>query len=316
MSKISVIVPVYNTKKYIEKCLNSIINQTVKDVEIIIVNDGSYDNSETVIKLFIEKYSGKDIKYYKKENGGLSDARNFGIKKATGDYICFLDSDDYISNELFMGLEKYMEQDYDMIKYKLVKVDKNYNRIEKIDGPVFENKTGEEAFNILYGQDIMLQPAWLYLYKRSFWQENGFEYPVGKFHEDFARTALIMLKAKKVASTNIEGYYYFMSDSSITRGNDENKKMKRAMDVIYHYDYMLEKIKEYSLSKKTEENLKIYYTNCVILKIEELNNENQKKYIKEIKSRKIIKNIKVRNLKQLLKKVLLYINIKWYLKLR
>ena len=80
----------------------------------------------------------------------------------------------------------------------------------------------------------MLQPAWLYLYKAEFWKENNFEYPVGKLHEDFALTSLIMLKAKKVASTNVYGYYYYQSNSSITRGNDQQKIMKRALDMLYH----------------------------------------------------------------------------------
>ena len=114
-----------------------------------------------------------------------------------------------------------------MIKYKLVKVDENYNETEKVDGPIFEEKTGEEAFNTLYYQDVMLQPAWLYLYKTEFWKENNFEYPLGKLHEDFALTSLIMLKAKKVASTNVYGYYYYQSSSSITRGNNQQKIMKR-----------------------------------------------------------------------------------------
>ena len=203
-----------------------------------------------------------------------------------------------------------------MIKYKLVKVDENYNETEKVDGPIFEEKTGEEAFNTLYYQDVMLQPAWLYLYKTEFWKENNFEYPLGKLHEDFALTSLIMLKAKKVASTNVYGYYYYQSSSSITRGNNQQKIMKRALDMLYHYDYMNEKIKEYNISKQTLENLKIYYTNNIILKIEDLNKINQKYYIEEIKKRKILKNIKARNFKQLLKKIILNINIRWYLKLR
>ena len=314
MKKISVIIPVYNTQKFLIKCLDSIERQEYKNLEVIVVNDGSTDESEKIIKKYNEKYD--NIKYYKKENGGLSDTRNYGLDKSTGDYICFIDSDDYIDENLFINLERYMQHDYDMIKYKLIKVDENYNELEKIDGPTFENKTGEEAFNILFGQDVMLQPAWLYLYKKSFLVENHFKYPVGKLHEDFARTALIMLKAKKVVSTNIIGYYYYQSTSSITRGNDENKKMRRAMDMIEHYDYMIEKIKSYNLNKDTLDNLKIYYTNCIILKLDELNNKNKKIYIKEIKKRKMIKNIKVRNVKQFIKKMLLYINIKWYLKLR
>lgn len=314
MKKISVIIPVYNTQKFLIKCLDSIERQEYKNLEVIVVNDGSTDESEKIIKKYNEKYD--NIKYYKKENGGLSDTRNYGLDKSTGDYICFIDSDDYIDENLFINLERYMQHDYDMIKYKLIKVDENYNELEKIDGPTFESKTGEEAFNILFGQDVMLQPAWLYLYKKSFLVENHFKYPVGKLHEDFARTALIMLKAKKVVSTNIIGYYYYQSTSSITRGNDENKKMRRAMDMIEHYDYMIEKIKSYNLNKDTLDNLKIYYTNCIILKLDEINNKNKKIYIKEIKKRKMIKNIKVRNVKQFIKKMLLYINIKWYLKLR
>ena len=90
----------------------------------------------------------------------------------------------------------------------MIKVDENYKEIGKVEGPIFENKNGEEAFNLLYGNDVMLQPAWLYLYKKSFWDRNKFEYPVGMNHEDFARTALIMLKADSVASTNVYGYYY------------------------------------------------------------------------------------------------------------
>ena len=314
MKKVSIIIPVYNVEKYLQKCLNSVENQKFKNIETIVVNDGSEDRSEEIIKKYQEKYD--NIKYLKKENGGLSDARNFGIKYATGDYICFLDADDYIDENLFSSLEKYFNLDYDMIKYKLIKVDENYNQIECVNGPIFENKTGEEAFNILYGQDVMLQPAWLYVYKKSFWSENRFEYPKGKLHEDFARTALIMLKAKKVASVNIYGYYYYQSNISITRGNDENKKMIRALDMLSHYDYMINKIKEYNLSNFTIENLKIYYTNCIILKIEELSKSNKNIYIKEIKKRKMFKNIKARNLKQLLKKVILNINVNWYLKFR
>ena len=93
MPKISVIVPVYNTEKYIEKCLDSIISQDMKDIEVIVVNDGSTDNSEEIIKKYVEQYPDK-VKLYTQVNGGLSSARNYGISKATGKYLCFVDSDD------------------------------------------------------------------------------------------------------------------------------------------------------------------------------------------------------------------------------
>ncbi len=314
MKKVSIIIPIYNVEKYLHKCIESVESQTLENIEVILVNDGSTDNSEIIIEKFKEKYN--NIKYIKKENGGLSDARNVGIRNATGDYILFVDSDDYISDTLLNDLSVYMEQEYDLIKFKMIKVDENYKEIGKVEGPIFENKNGEEAFNLLYGNDVMLQPAWLYLYKKSFWDRNKFEYPVGMNHEDFARTALIMLKADSVASTNVYGYYYVQSEGSITRGNDETKKLKRAQDIINHYDYMLRVIDDYNIMKRTKDNLKIYYTNCMILKLDELSEESKKVYLKELKERKVFKNIKVRSPKQLIKKILLNINVDWYLKLR
>ena len=314
MKKVSIIIPIYNVEKYLTKCIDSVENQKYDNVEVILVNDGSTDNSEKIIKQYESKYD--NIKYIKKENGGLSEARNVGVKHSTGDYICFIDSDDYVSSSLLQNLEPYINQEYDIIKYKMVKVDEQYNEIERVDGPTFGKKTGEEAFNLLYAEDVMLQPAWLYLYKKSFWDENNFEYPVGKTHEDFARTALIILRAKSVISTNIYGYYYVQSTSSITRGNDENKILVRAMDLLEHYDYMIQKIKEYNINIMTEQNVKIYYTNCIILKLNELSKDNKKVYLQEIKKRNLFKNIKARNLKQCIKKILLSTNINLYLKLR
>lgn len=93
MNKVSLIVPVYNTSKYLEKCINSLINQTLKDIEIIIINDGSTDNSEKIIK----KFNDKRIKYIAKQNEGIGKTRNLGIEKATGEYLAFVDSDDYLS---------------------------------------------------------------------------------------------------------------------------------------------------------------------------------------------------------------------------
>ena len=108
MPKVSVIVPFYNVEGYIEKCLETLVNQTLKDIEIILVNDGSKDRSIDIVKKFLKQYSEK-IVYLEKENGGLSDARNFAIPYAKGEYIAFLDSDDYVEkvtwwNVTFFGI--------------------------------------------------------------------------------------------------------------------------------------------------------------------------------------------------------------------
>ena len=100
MPKVSVIVPVYNVEKYLSKCLDSLVNQTLKDIEIIVVNDGTKDNSQSIIDKYTKKYS-KKIKSYIKENGGLSSARNYGLKYAKGEYISFIDSDDYVDLQMF-----------------------------------------------------------------------------------------------------------------------------------------------------------------------------------------------------------------------
>ena len=116
MPKVSIIVPVYNVEKYIEKCLESLVNQTLEDIEIIVVNDGTKDNSKEKILQYIEKYPQK-IVYLEKENGGLSDARNYGLPVAKGEYIAFLDSDDYIEKNMYEEMyKKAKEENSDMVE--------------------------------------------------------------------------------------------------------------------------------------------------------------------------------------------------------
>lgn len=315
MTKVSIIIPVYNSEKYISKCLDSLVNQTYKDIEIIIVNDGSTDDSEKIIKEYINNYPNL-IKYYKKKNGGLSSARNFGLRKVTGDYISFVDSDDYVDINLFSTLKDYMKENIDLIKYKLIKVDENYKEIEKINGPIFEELTGEEAFNLLYSNDILLEPSCLYIYRTKFFLENKFKFAEGLYHEDFGLTPLVILKSESISSIDFYGYYYLQSNNSITRNDDYKKALKSSNDLLKHYDNMIIKISKYNISANAKDNVKIYYTNAILSAINKLNKIDQKKYIEEIKKRKLIKNIKVKNIKQFFKKAILSINIKLYLKIR
>lgn len=315
MKKVSVIVPVYNTEKYIEKCLNSILSQKNVEIEIIVVNDGSTDNSDKILKKFENEYPDK-IKIFEKNNGGLSDARNFGISKATGDYICFVDSDDYIDEKLFETMEQYMIQEIELIKYKCLRVDENGKHLEKVGGPVFKKETGNQAFNILYGQDVLLETAWLYLYKRDFFEKNNFFFPINKYHEDWAIVPFIIISAKSVVSTDFYGYYYVQSQDSITRNNNSEKIRNRAYDMLEHYDNYIKKLSQIDIDMFTSQNFKIYMSNCLILKLDELPKEYHEQYIRELKKRKIFDNIKVRNFKQLIKKILLKINVKLYLKIR
>ena len=315
MPKISVIVPVYNTEKYLDKCINSILEQKNVDYEIIVVNDGSTDNSSEVMKKYLLDY-GDRIKYYEKTNGGLSDARNYGVDKATGDFLCFVDSDDYIDSSLFSNLEKYILQDVDLIKYKCIRVNSNHEIIEKVEGPVFETVSGEDAFNMLYSSDVLLEPAWLYLYRREFYLNNKFAFPVGKYHEDWATTPYIIISAKTVVSADVYGYYYVQSSNSITRDNNDEKALKRAQDMLEHYDNFILKLDNSNVNNNVKENFKIYLSNCLILKVNDLPLKYHKEYISQLKKRKIASNLKARNIKQFIKKIVLKISIKLYLKLR
>lgn len=369
---ISIIITAYNAEKTIERCLNSILDTKYNDYEIILVNDGSTDNTESVIQLF----ASEKIKYFSKENTGVADSRNFGIEKAKGEYITFVDSDDYVDNNYFEDLDKYIQNDVDIIKRKGIIVStkdvkpkiedtnsKNKQKIEgislndkqkvggialkteqKIEGATFDITTGEEAFNKLCFTDKFLDTLWSYVIKKSLFTDNNLFFENGKYHEDFGLLPLLILRANEVTSLNDYVYYYVQTDGSIMRENNIDKTIKKAKDALWHYDNILKTIETYNLSKFTQENVKIYLTNAILLKVNEFkilkkSKSKQKSesvdgidnfeddeiqtlkrqylkaqnwYIKELKKRKIYKNIKVRNIKQLIKKIVLFINIKWY----
>lgn len=311
MPKISIIIPAYNAEKHIERCLDSVLAQKYDDLEIIVINDGSTDKTEEKISKYKEH-----IIYIKKENAGLSDTRNVGIAKATGTYLMFIDSDDYIEKNLLESLKPYIEQDIDIIKYKAKKINENGNNIELLKGPTFGIENGPEAFSKLCFTDELMEATWLYLYKRELFTKNNFKFAKDLYHEDFGLTPLIILKAKTMVSLDIYGYYYVQSENSITRNGDYEKTVQKFKDLLIHYDNITKTIENYDIDIKTKENVKIFCTNSILLRINELNRNDRKKFIKEIKKRKMIKNIKVRNLKQLIKRILLSINIKLYLKLR
>lgn len=316
MPKVSIIVPVFNTEKYISKCLDSLVGQAFEDIEIIIINDCSTDNSENIINNYLQKYPDKIKCFSNKKNSGLSYCRNYGVSLATGDYIMFVDSDDYIDTKLLLNLEKYLNQNIDLIKYKSVIKNITDNNLTYIDGPVFDTLSGEDAFNSLIYKDSLLESACLYLFRRDFFLENNFKFTLNTYHEDLGLIPLIILKAASVISTENYGYYYLQSDNSITRNSNYDKNLKRANDLLLHYDIIVKHIENYNVSEKTKDNLKIFLTNSILLKTQDLKGIDKKNYINEIKKRKLINNIKITNFKQLIKKIILKLNVDFYLKIR
>lgn len=314
MAKISIIITAFNAEETISRAIESAIGQDYENLEIIIINDGSEDKTEEKVLEFTK--NNENIKYYKKDNTGVADTRNFGIEKATGEYILFLDDDDYLDKDLLKTIEPYINKGNDLVKYKLRKIDEQGDLLEKIGGPIFEDLSGEKGFNRLYSEDILIDSPCIYLMKKDIFEKNDYKFIKGTYHEDFGLMPLIILASNKMSSIPLFGYNYVQVKNSIVRGNDYKKIVKRTYDTLIHYDNMCEAIEKKELSKRTKENIKIYYTNVIILKILDLKEEDKKKFIEEIKKRKMFKNIKARNIKQLIKKILLNINVNLYLKLR
>lgn len=315
MCKLSIIVPIYNAGDNLKRCIESTISQDLEDTEILAINDGSTDNSREIIKKY-EKENPQKITYYEKENTGVADTRNFGISKAKGKYILFVDSDDYIKQGLLEELKKYIEQDIDIIKFKLERVSKNGDILEKVDGALFDKTDGQTAFNMLCFNDVLLDSPCVYVFKKELFEENNFKFKVNTEHEDFGLIPLVILKAKSIISINTYGYCYLQTKGSITRNEDYSKTLKKVNDTLIHYDNMLEFISKDNLTETTTKNLKTYYTNAIILKLKELKKEDLDIYIQKIRKRNMIANIQVNNVKQFVKKLILKINVKLYLKLK
>ena len=274
---ISIIVPVYNVEKYIDKCINSIINQTYKNIEIIIVDDGSKDNSGIICDKLKEK--DNRIKVIHKENGGLSDARNSGLKIAKGEYIGFVDSDDYIKEDMFETLynlsKKYNSEIsiisyYEIYKEKIISVrdSKKIEELSKID-----------AIKELLIDTKIQSYAWNKLFRRNLF--NDIKFPTNKNFEDIATTLLLFEKANKVVLLEDPKYYYVRRDDSIV-GKRNYKTYKDYLDVIYDkYIYLDGKYKEIDVYNAYNFviNMIWVYTIIVSFDIKDIDKDFEKNYI-------------------------------------
>lgn len=218
MIKYSVIIPIYKVEKYLEKCVESVRNQTYKNIEIILVDDESPDNCPAMCDEYIEKDTR--IKVIHKKNGGLSDARNVGMDLATGDYIIFLDSDDYIektSCEMFL---KYAENDYDIIIGEAI-VEGGRCNSQHISNSNIMN--GKQYLLEAYREGKAPMAACFNVYKREFLLKNNLCFKKGILHEDEEFTPRCFLLAESVVCTNVSFYHYIIRNDSITTKKDKRK---------------------------------------------------------------------------------------------
>lgn len=212
--KISVIIPVYNVEKYLDKCILSVLKQTLKNIEIILVNDGSTDSSAEIIKKYSNKYD--NIKVVTKENGGLSSARNAGLAIAEGKYITFLDSDDYITKNYLKNLYDAAERNNsDMAVCGQYKVDGKGNILSKITYPV-----KNEGNCVLRKMNIAGK-----LYRRSYIEKHNICFGIGKTYEDNPFNFVALFLAKNIVFLNYAGYCQVVREGSITAKKIDDSRL-------------------------------------------------------------------------------------------
>ena len=250
MPKISVIVPVYNVEKYIDKCLKSLTQQTLQDIEIIIVNDGSLDKSVEIIEKYVKENPTK-IKYYEKKNGGLSSARNYGLEYATGKYIAFLDSDDYVDCNMYEEMYNLAKKENaDMVECDFIW---EWEYGKKIFDKRREYKSKEE---------MMKKPrvvAWNKIYKRKIINKYKIRFPEGLIYEDMEFFYKLLPHLNKISYINKYFVHYTQREDSIT-----NKQTQKVEDIFKILDNIFDYYIDQKLYNKYEKELK-YMSRRIIL---------------------------------------------------
>ena len=225
---ISIIIPVYNTGKLVEKCLLPLLKLDDDSLEVICVNDGSKDDSLEILREINEQFP--KMKIINKENGGYASARNCGLEVATGKYIFFLDSDDWLDIESFLSLKDYCKGDYDIIHGNFDYTYEDQDPIKNKPQYEVEGISGQEFLNKALLTNQFSIPVCINLYKRSFLQDNQLKFMEGIFHEDEEFNIKAFSLANNVASKNIYFYQYFQRPNSIT--NNASNAEKRFLDIL------------------------------------------------------------------------------------
>ncbi len=233
--KLSIVVPVYNVEKVIRKALDSLVGQTLEDIEILLVNDGSTDHSEEICREYAEKDSR--IRLFSKPNGGLSDARNYGMERASADVIGFVDSDDYVDLDMFECLLRIKNEHGAQIAVGGVRM-ATYEEEVYLDRAI----DGEKVFNthdamaeLLYSKRI-LNSVCNKIFDRSLF--DGITFPFGKLYEDEYVTYRLFDRAEKVAMTDRVFYYYRSNPKSITHKAFSERELDRVYASLEKLDFI------------------------------------------------------------------------------
>ena len=242
MKKLSIIIPVYNVEKYLAKCLDSVIYPDLSGYEIIVVNDGSTDNSPAIANDYGAKYP-KLIKIVDKENGGLGSARNAGLEAAQGEYVLFLDSDDWLAENAVAEILEETEKGFDIGVFDFIPVTEQGRQLAVIKGCEREGMFSFEEFpELLFSPPCACNKIW----RRSLFEESSIRYPDRLWFEDLATIPGLYLNSKKILHINKTWYYYLQRSGSITN----NKNLGRNTEMLTVCDMVLNYYKEHNVYAK------------------------------------------------------------------
>ncbi|MCM3150853.1 glycosyltransferase [Priestia megaterium] len=274
-SLVSIIVPVYNVEKYLKRCIESIINQDYKNIEVIIVNDGSTDDSNKILQDF-ERVDNR-ICVINKENGGLSSARNVGLRRAKGDFICFVDSDDWIDHLMITKMIKIcIQENADIVQcgYREVYENRTIGKVVKLDEKDF---TGKSITSIYFSNIDFHTVVWNKIYKRSILNEISFV--EGKQYEDTMASFEMLLKSKRLYNISDVFYNYYQRDNSIMGSVFSERKL----DALFAGRYVINLCEEQAIEYIDQARILFcYYCFCLYAELSMTNIKSKSKFKKQI----------------------------------
>lgn len=303
--KISIIVPVYNVENELARCIDSLVRQTYKDIEIILIDDGSTDSSATICDEYEHKYS--NIKVIHKKNGGLSSARNCGIINSSGTYLLFVDSDDYINVKTCEKFAEAVKKDkVDIVVGEARKTENNKITLYKHDSfeknKIYNNK---QYINIAIKNNEFYAPVCFNIYRREFLIENKLFFKEGILHEDMEYLPRLFLSANNIKKISYVFYEYIIREQSITTNKDYTKNVNDIFEIYAEWYEMFEKIEDKETKKMLNCVLSKYFmASCRIFNI------YQEVYPRNINKKFLICN--TLNFKELLKTLLFIFSRKIY----
>lgn len=251
MIAVSVVIPVYNSEKYLKKCIDSLLEQTLKNFEIVIVNDGSQDGSQEIIQSYMENYPGM-FKVLTTENGGQGRARNLGIQMTTGEYISFVDSDDYVSAEMLQEMyNKAKSENADLVTCNYSYVDEKGK--EKLMIP----KVPKNQRDMFIDPDVSPCNK---IYRGRILRNSGVKFPEGYFYEDTAYYFMLIPYMKNISTVQKSFYYYVLHGDSSVHGM-QGERVKHIFPVM---NSMVQYYKEKGMYERYRDEIEYAYTKILL----------------------------------------------------